>query len=293
MSFIDGAGIAREIEAEQKAQVDALTRAHGRPPGLATILVGDDPASVSYVTGKQARARALGFHSLQENLPATTSTSELLEVIARCNADPLIDGILVQNPLPRQIDREKIDESVSPAKDVDCFHPENLGRLLAGRPRFLPCTPAGVVELLKRSGVALAGADVVIVGRSLLVGRPLANMLSARGPDADATVTLCHTRTRDLARYTRAADILVVAAGGSPRFITADMVKPGSVVIDVGIHRIGTSRSGKARLCGDVDCEGVSAVARLVTPVPGGVGPMTVTMLMANTIKSARLRLGG
>ncbi len=293
MALIDGTRIAAEIEGEQRTAVAALVRDHGRPPGLATILVGDDPASVSYVTGKQARARQLGFHSVQENVASTVDTSDLVRLIERCNADPLIDGILVQSPLPKQIDQERVVLAVRPDKDVDCFHPENLGRLLAGAPRFLPCTPAGVVELLERSGVTIQGADVVVVGRSLLVGRPLANMLSARSPGGNATVTICHTRTRDLAAHTRRADILIVAAGGTPRFVTAAMVKPGATVIDVGIHRVGTTKSGKARLCGDVDFESVREIAGLITPVPGGVGPMTVAMLMANTIRSARLRLGG
>ncbi len=293
MALIDGSRIAAEIEAEQKAAVAALVRDHGRPPGLVTILVGDDPASISYVTGKQARAHLLGFHSVQENVAAAVDTAALVGLIERFNRDPAVDGILVQSPLPPGIDHEKVVLAVSPEKDVDCFHPENLGLLLSGTPRFLPCTPAGIIELLTRSGVTIAGAEAVVVGRSMLVGRPLANMLSARSAGGNATVTLCHTRTRDLAAHTRRADILIVAAGGSPRFVTADMVKPGAAVIDVGIHRVGTTRTGKARLCGDVDFESVQEVAGLITPVPGGVGPMTVAMLMANTIRSAALRLGG
>jgi methylenetetrahydrofolate dehydrogenase (NADP+)/methenyltetrahydrofolate cyclohydrolase len=220
-------------------------------------------------------------------------TAALVRLIERYNRDPRIDGILVQSPLPPHIDQRAVILALSPEKDVDCFHPENLGLMLSGTPRFLPCTPAGIIELLTRSGVPIEGSDAVVVGRSMLVGRPLANMLSARAERGNATVTLCHTRTRDLAAHTRRADILVVAAGGSPRFVTAEMVKPGAAVIDVGTHRIGTTRSGKARLCGDVDFEGVKEVAGLITPVPGGVGPMTVTMLMANTLRSARLRLGG
>lgn len=293
MALIDGSRIAAEIEAEQKAAVAALVRDRGRPPGLVTILVGEDPASVSYVAGKQRRAQLLGFHSVQENVPRSVETAALVRLIERFNEDPLIDGILVQSPLPSHVDPARIVVAVSPDKDVDCFHPQNLGLLLSGSPRFLPCTPAGVVELLRRSGVTIAGAEAVVVGRSLLVGRPLANMLSARDDGGNATVTICHTRTRDLAAHTRRADILVVAAGGSPRFVTADMVKPGAAVIDVGIHRVGTTASGKARLCGDVDFDSVREVAGLITPVPGGVGPMTVTMLMANTLRSARLRLGG
>ncbi len=292
MALIDGTRIAAEIEAEQKEAVAALVRDRGRPPGLATILVGDDPASVSYVAGKQRRARALGFHSAQADLPSAVDTDAVLQTIERFNADPLVDGILVQSPLPPQIEQARVAAAVSPDKDVDCCHPLNLGLLLAGSPRFLPCTPAGIVELLARSGVEIAGAEAVVVGRSLLVGRPLANMLSARADGGNATVTLCHTRTRDLAAHTRRADILIVAAGTSPRFVTADMVKRGAAVIDVGIHRIGTTASGRARLCGDVDFESVSRVAGLITPVPGGVGPMTVTMLMANTLRSALLRLG-
>jgi methylenetetrahydrofolate dehydrogenase (NADP+)/methenyltetrahydrofolate cyclohydrolase len=245
------------------------------------VLVGDDPASAVYVRNKQTACEKAGLKSTLIKLPAQTTGAELLERVQRLNADASVHGILVQLPLPPQIAPQAILDAVAPLKDVDCFHPENVGLLSQGRPRFLPCTPSGVQQLLIHSGVRVTGAHVVIVGRSDLVGRPLALMLMQKGAAADATVTVCHSRTRELAAVTRTADILV-AAMGQPEFIKADMVRPGAVVIDVG-----TSRVGDRTVVGDVDFAGVSQVASAISPVPGGVGPMTITMLLANTVKAA------
>jgi methylenetetrahydrofolate dehydrogenase (NADP+)/methenyltetrahydrofolate cyclohydrolase len=289
--LIQGAEIARQIREELKAETARLKEAAGIVPGLVTILVGDDPASLSYVAGKQRAAREIGFRSLQESRPAALTEAELLALIDRYNRDPQIHGILVQLPLPKQIREERILYAIDPAKDVDGFHPVNVGKLMIGNPAVLPCTPAGIQQLLVRSGVSTDGAEVVVVGRSNIVGKPIANILLQKQPGANATVTVCHTGTRDTAFHTRRADILIVAAG-KPKAVTAEMVKPGAVVIDVGVNRIGTTPEGKARLCGDVDFEPVREKASLITPVPGGVGPMTITMLMANTVKAARLAAG-
>lgn len=289
--LISGTEIARQIREEIKGETARLRETHALVPGLVTILVGENPASLSYVAAKQKTAKELGFHSLQESLPATTSETELLALIGRCNADPAIHGILVQLPLPRQIDETKVLFAIDPQKDVDGFHPVNVGKMVVGTADYLPCTPAGIQQLLVRSGVAIDGAEVVVVGRSNIVGKPIANILLQKQPGANATVTVCHTGTRDMAAHTRRADILIVAAG-KPRAITAEMVKEGAVVIDVGVNRIGTTAEGKARLCGDVDFESVSAKASLITPVPGGVGPMTITMLMQNTLKAAKIAAG-
>jgi methylenetetrahydrofolate dehydrogenase (NADP+)/methenyltetrahydrofolate cyclohydrolase len=244
--------------------------------------VGDDPASEVYVRSKRRACEEVGIESQLHRLPSSVSVDELLKLVAKLNKDEAIHGILVQLPLPSQIDTTRVLQAVSPAKDVDAFHPENVGRLVQGRPRFLPCTPLGVQQLLvrSRSGIDIAGKHVVIVGRSDIVGRPLAIMLSQRGAGADATVTVCHGRTRDLPAITRLADILIVAIG-RPKFITADMVKPGAVVVDVGINR---TDSG---LVGDVDFAAVQAVASAITPVPGGVGPLTIAMLLRNTLLAA------
>ena len=286
-TLIRGAEIAAQIREELAAEVRGLAE-RGIVPGLATILVGEDPASQSYVRAKNATAHKLGIHSEQHNLPAQTTEAELLALIAQCNANPAIHGILVQLPLPRHIDESRVLAAIVPDKDVDGFHPVNVGKMLLGEPCFLPCTPAGIVELLARSDIETAGAEVVVLGRSNIVGKPVANLLLQKRPGGNATVTLCHTATRDLAFHTRRADILIVAAG-RPGTVTADMVKEGVVVIDVGVNRIGMGENGKAILAGDVDFGPVAEKARAITPVPGGVGPMTITMLMANTVRAAKL----
>ena len=287
--ILEGKVVAAEIRAEIASEAEWLRDEHGITPGLITILVGEDPASQSYVTAKGKAAKELGFHSVQENLPATTSESDLLALVDRCNRDPKIHGILVQLPLPKHIDAEKVLLAVAPEKDVDAFHPVNVGKLVIGKPDFLPCTPAGIQELIVRSGTPTEGAHAVVVGRSNIVGKPIANMLLQKGPGANCTVTLCHTATRDLASHTRRADILVVAAG-KPGAIRGDMVKPGACVIDVGVNRVGTTDKGRAKLAGDCDFESVREVAGCITPVPGGVGPMTITMLMRNTLRAAQMR---
>jgi methylenetetrahydrofolate dehydrogenase (NADP+)/methenyltetrahydrofolate cyclohydrolase len=284
--IIDGKQVAAQMRAELKEQIDQL-KAAGITPGLGVILVGDDPASISYVTGKKNACQDIGIYSDDNHLPAQTSQKDLLAMISRMNADPRIHGILVQSPLPRHIDESQAILAISPDKDVDGLHPVNIGRMVTGREAFLPCTPQGVVHLLIRSGVVIVGAHVVIVGRSLLVGKPLANMLIQKSKTGNATVTVCHTKTRDLAGHTRRADILIAAAG-SPHAITEDMVKPGAVVIDVGVNRVkDPSRKTGYRLVGDVDFEKVKEKASLITPVPGGVGPMTITMLLYNTVQAA------
>jgi len=285
--ILDGKQIAAEMREELRVETARLTAA-GMRPGLGVILVGEDPASRSYVTAKEQACRDIGIFSDDNHLPATTSEAEVLALIARMNADPRIHGILVQLPLPKSISESKALMAIDPAKDVDGFHPVNVGRMVIGEKAFLPCTPHGVVKLLARSGVKTAGAHVVVVGRSNIVGKPVANLLLQKKPEANATVTICHTGTPDMGMFTRQADILVVAAG-RPNTVTADMVKDGAVVIDVGVNRIpdATKKSG-FRLVGDVDYEGVKAKASLITPVPGGVGPMTITMLLFNTVESAR-----
>lgn len=289
--IIDGKQIAADIRAELQDEVAGL-KERGIVPGLGVILVGDDPASESYVTGKERACGELGIYSDDNRLSARTSQADLMRLIARMNDDPKINGILVQLPLPRHLNESDVLLAIDPAKDVDGFHPMNVGKMVVGEKALLPCTPHGVVQLLVRSGVKIDGAHVVIVGRSNLVGKPLANMLIQKSPTGNATVTVCHTRTNDLARYTRQADILV-AAIGRPHTIMADMVKEGAVVIDVGVSRVddATKKSGY-RLVGDVDFDAVKEKASLITPVPGGVGPMTITMLLYNTVASARRAAG-
>jgi methylenetetrahydrofolate dehydrogenase (NADP+)/methenyltetrahydrofolate cyclohydrolase len=289
--IISGSEVAKEIREELKQEVADLKERHNLIPGLVTILVGEDPASVSYVTAKQRTSHELGFYSKQDNQPADMAEDDLLKLIDQYNGDPKIHGILVQLPLPKHIDEGKILYAIDPRKDVDGFHPVNVGKLMIGEPNYLPCTPAGIQQLLIRSGTKIEGADVVVVGRSNIVGKPIANILLQKREGANATVTVCHTRTREMASYTKRADILIVAAG-KPKAITADMVKEGAVVIDVGVNRIGKTPEGKAILCGDVDFEGVKEKASAITPVPGGVGPMTITMLMMNTVKAAKLAAG-
>jgi len=289
--IISGTEIASQIREEIKTEVAYLKEKYQVIPGLVTIIVGKNPASVSYVTAKQKTAHELGFYSVQENMEENISEEALLNVIMKYNKDPLVHGILVQLPLPAHINEGKVLYTINPEKDVDGFHPVNIGRLMIGDARFYPCTPYGIQQLLIRSNIRIEGADVVVVGRSNIVGKPIAMMLCQKAKGANATVTICHTGTKDLSFYTRHADILIVAAG-KPKSITADMVKDGATVIDVGVNRIGVTPEGKARLCGDVDFEGVKEKASAITPVPGGVGPMTITMLMLNTIKAAKLTRG-
>jgi methylenetetrahydrofolate dehydrogenase (NADP+)/methenyltetrahydrofolate cyclohydrolase len=282
--ILDGKALADELRASFKARVAALTQ-KGHRPGLVVILVGEDPASQVYVRNKVSACEAAGLYSEKIVYPADVAPAVVLQKIAELNAAPNIHGILVQLPLPPHFDEKAVLEAISAAKDVDGFHAENVGALAQGNPRFIPCTPYGVVKLLEKSGIELAGKEAVVIGRSNIVGKPMALLLL----NAGATVTVCHSRTRDLAFHTRRADVLV-AAIGKPRFVTAEMVKPGAVVIDVGINRLPPEAGGK--LCGDVDFEGVKEVARALTPVPGGVGPMTITMLLANTIEAAEREAG-
>ena len=288
--LINGNEIARQIREELKQETAILKEKYNMEPGLVTILVGQNPASVSYVTGKQKTSKELGFYSLQDNQPEDITEEQLLKLIEQYNNDPKIHGILVQLPLPKHINETKVLYAIDPKKDVDGFHPVNVGKMVIGEADYLPCTPAGIQQLLIRSGVKVDGAEVVVVGRSNIVGKPIANILLQKQKGANATVTICHTGTKDMAFHTRRADILIVAAG-KPNAVTADMVKEGVVVIDVGVNRIGMTAEGKAKLCGDVDFEGVREKASAITPVPGGVGPMTITMLMMNTVKAAKLAL--
>jgi methylenetetrahydrofolate dehydrogenase (NADP+)/methenyltetrahydrofolate cyclohydrolase len=289
--LIDGVAIARAVRAEvARDTADLVSR--GVRPGLAVVLVGDDPASAVYVRAKGRACEEAGMHSLTIRLSKETSEEELLEHIDRLNEDAAIHGILVQAPVPKQIDGEAVVDRIAPHKDVDGFHPVNVGKLLTGAgDGFVSCTPAGVVELLARSGVETRGAEAVVVGRSNIVGKPMAALLVRQGAGGDATVTVCHSRTRDLAGHCRRADILV-AAIGRPAMITADMIKPGAVVIDVGINRVDDATQPRGyRLVGDVDFEGARRVASRITPVPGGVGPMTIAMLLKNTVRAAAATL--
>lgn len=289
--IISGKEIAQQIREELKAEVAEMKEKHGVTPGLVTILVGENPASVSYVTAKQRTAHDLGFYSVQDDQPEDITEADLLALIDKYNKDPKVHGILVQLPLPKHIDENKVINAIDPDKDVDGFHPVNVGRMVIGERCFLPCTPHGILEMIVRSGVDTNGAEVVVVGRSNIVGKPIANLMFQKREGGNATVTVCHTRTRDLAFHTRRADILIVAAG-RPKVITADMVKEGAVVIDVGVNRIGKTPEGKAILCGDVDFDSVKEKAAAITPVPGGVGPMTITMLMKNTVQAAKQAAG-
>ena len=274
--IIDGKAIAQEVRAEWKVRADAL-KARGITPGLAVIIVGEDPASKVYVANKVKACAELGLHSEHITLSADSSEATLLEKIAGLNADPKIHGILVQLPVPKHIDSNKVLQAISPDKDVDGFHPMNVGALVTGNMRFAPCTPYGAMKLLEKCGVAIEGKHAVVVGRSNIVGKPMALMLLQH----NATVTICTSKTVDLAKFTRDADILVVATG-KPNMITGDMIKPRAAVIDVGINRL-----PNGKLCGDVDFESAKEVAGWITPVPGGVGPMTITMLVANTVQAA------
>ena len=286
--LISGTEVAKEIREELKVEVAELKDKHDIVPGLVTILVGEDPASESYVAAKNKTAHALGIHSEQVTLDAKTDEEDLLALIDKYNNDAKINGILVQLPLPKHINEANVLTAISPAKDVDGFHPVNVGKMVLGEQCFLPCTPHGILELLTRSGVETSGAEVVVIGRSNIVGKPIANLMLQKRDAGNATVTICHTRTKDMAEHCRRADI-IIAAVGVPKMVTADMVKDGVAIIDVGVNRIGKSASGKAILAGDVDFEAVKEKASCITPVPGGVGPMTITMLMKNTVQSARM----
>jgi len=296
--IIKGTEVRDEILVELKSEVDKIKKEHGVVPGLVTILVGENPASISYVTAKIKTAQNLGFKEVQDSQPDDITEEDLLAIVDKYNKDDSIHGILVQLPLPKNIDDKKILNAIDPDKDVDGFHPINVGRLMIGgeEAKFLPCTPAGIQELIVRSGVETEGAEVVVVGRSNIVGKPIANIMLQKAAGANATVTIAHTRTKDLAFHCKRADILVVAAG-VPDLVKPEWIKPGACVIDVGVNRVGekiSEKTGKkiAILKGDVDFEKAKEIAGFITPVPGGVGPMTITMLMKNTIKSLKFHLG-
>ena len=290
--ILDGKKIAAEIRGEVKEKVARMGEEKGIVPGLAFITVGEDPASLTYVKMKEKACAEVGIRSWQLSLPGSLEEEELLETIAGLNEKKEMHGILVQLPLPSDIDEYRIISAIAPGKDVDGFHPVNMGKLLLGRGELCPCTPMGIVELLVRSGGTWAGKDVVIVGRSNIVGKPLAALLMQRGERGNATVTVCHTRTRDLAEHTRSADIVVVAIG-RPLFLKADMVSDGVTVIDVGVNRVEDKTAKRGyRLVGDVDYDGVAPGAEFISPVPGGVGPMTIAMLLSNTLKVARAQAG-
>ncbi len=287
MVRIDGAAVAAKVLEETKQRVNAL-RQRGIQPGLAVVLVGDDPASRAYVRSKDRKAAELGLHSVKEELPADTTQADLLALVEKLNADPAIHGILVQSPPPPQIDEAAIVRAIDPRKDVDGFHPVNVAKLALEDPTgFVPCTPLGCIRLLQESGIETAGKNAVVVGRSMIVGKPMALLLMKRGPGGDATVTVAHSRTKNLAAITRAADI-VVAAIGRPHFLGSDHIREGAVVIDVGINRIDDPSNPKGyRLVGDVDYDAVAERCAAITPVPGGVGPMTIAMLMSNCVTAA------
>ena len=285
--IISGTEIAKEIRVELKQEIAELKEKHGLTPGLATVLVGDDPASKVYVGQKEKSCNNLGIYSKMINLPGDITEEDLLKLIDELNNDSSIHGILVQLPLPGHINGTRVLYAIDPNKDVDGFHPVNVGKMVIGEKCFLPCTPHGILELLSRSGVKTEGAEVVIVGRSNIVGKPVLNLMLQKRPSGNATVTLCHTRTKDIAFHTKRADILIVATG-HPKTVTGDMVREGVVVIDVGVNRIGKTAEGKAILAGDVEFDSVKEKAAAITPVPGGVGPMTIVMLMKNTVEAAR-----
>jgi methylenetetrahydrofolate dehydrogenase (NADP+)/methenyltetrahydrofolate cyclohydrolase len=288
--ILDGKQVAKKLTDQTALQAKAWAEKAGVMPGLGVVLVGDDPASVSYVTAKERACAAVGFHSEEHRLAATATPREVLAAVERLNADPAIHGILVQLPLPRQIDEQAVIETIRPDKDVDGFTPVNIGRMMIGQSCFLPCTPHGIIQLLIDSGIETAGRHAVVVGRSNIVGKPVAHLLMRKAPGGNATVTVCHTGTRNLAEFTRQADILVVAAG-RPQTVTGAMIKPGAAVIDVGVNRIQDASMAKGyRLAGDVDFTSACEDAGWITPVPGGVGPLTIAMLMQNTLAAAQRR---
>lgn len=289
--IIDGKQVAADMRAELKEKVAKL-KTEGIVPGLAVVLVGEDPASKSYVTAKERACEEIGIYSNDNRLSADTSQEELMALIDKLNNDPKINGILVQLPLPKHLNESEVLLEIDPNKDVDGFHPVNVGKMVVGEKAFLPCTPHGIIQLLLRSNVKIEGAEVVIVGRSNIVGKPIANMLIQKKDMGNATVTVCHTRTKNIAEHCLRADI-IIAAAGRPNTVTADMVKDGAVIIDVGVNRVedATKKRGY-RLVGDVDFEAIKEKASLITPVPGGVGPMTITMLLFNTVESAERAAG-
>ena len=289
--ILSGTETAKQIRVELKEEIARIKEKHNVVPGLATVLVGADPASQVYVGQKEKTSHNLGIYSERHDLAEDTSQDDLLALIDKLNKDSKINGILVQLPLPKHLNETEVLYAIDPKKDVDGFHPVNVGKLMIGEADYLPCTPHGIQELLIRSGTKIEGAEVVVVGRSNIVGKPIANMLLQKGPGANATVTICHTQTKDMEFHTKRADILIVAAG-KPKAITGDMVKDGVVVIDVGVNQIGTAADGKRILAGDVDFESVSEKAAAISPVPGGVGPMTITMLMMNTVKAVKVAAG-
>ena len=289
--IISGTEIAKQIREELKQEIAQLKSKHNLIPGLATVLVGDDPASKVYVGQKEKACHELGIYSERRDIAGNSTEEQVLALVEKLNKDPKIHGILVQIPLPKHVSETKVLYAIDPKKDVDGFHPMNLGKLMIGEPDFIPCTPHGIQELIIRSGVKTDGAEVVILGRSNIVGKPIANIMLQKAKGANSTVTICHTATKDVATHTRRADILIVAAG-KPKAVTADMVKEGVVVIDVGVNEIGKTPEGKRILVGDVDYEPVKAKAKAITPVPGGVGPMTITMLMLNAVKAAKIARG-
>ncbi len=291
--ILSGKELSKQIKEELAERIALLESTYGRAPGLAVIIVGENPASMSYVRSKRTVSQKLGIRSFDYNLPATVGESELLDIIDRLNGDPAVDGILVQLPLPDHIDDNNVLLKISPEKDVDGFHPVSLGRMLIGLDTFFPCTPYGIVQLINRSGIEMTGKHVCIVGRSNIVGKPLANLLIRKEIWGNATVTVCHSRTKQIEKHIHDADI-VVAAIGKAEFVTGDMIREGAVVIDVGINRVeDPSRERGYRIVGDVDFAAASEKASAITPVPGGVGPMTITMLMHNTVLSAERTLTG
>ena len=287
-TVIDGKKLAAETRAEIAAGVAALKAERGVTPGLAVILVGENPASVSYVTAKEKAAREAGMYSREIRLPEGASEAEVLALVRALDDDPAIHGILVQLPVPKGISEKKVIDAIAPEKDVDGFTPVNVGKMLIGDDCYLPCTPHGILKLIETAGMDVSGKHAVVIGRSNIVGKPVAALLARKGAHANATVTLCHTGTKDLSAFTRIADVVVVAAG-RPNTLTGDMLKPGAVVIDVGVNRVPDATKPKGyRLCGDADYESCARVASAITPVPGGVGPMTITMLLWNTLEAAR-----
>jgi methylenetetrahydrofolate dehydrogenase (NADP+)/methenyltetrahydrofolate cyclohydrolase len=289
--IISGTEVAKQIREELKLEIAELKTKHNLVPGLATVLVGDDPASKVYVGAKEKACHDLGIYSERHDIPGNSTEEQVLDLVHRLNNDTKIHGILVQIPLPKHINESKILYTINPKKDVDGFHPVSLGKLMIGEPDFIPCTPHGIQQLLVRTGLITDGAEVVVIGRSNIVGKPITNILLQKKPGANATVTLCHTGTKDIKSHTLRADI-IIAAAGKPNTVTADMVKEGVVVIDVGVNEIGKTADGKRILVGDVDFDKVKEKAKAITPVPGGVGPMTITMLMLNTVKAAKLARG-
>jgi methylenetetrahydrofolate dehydrogenase (NADP+) / methenyltetrahydrofolate cyclohydrolase len=286
-TLIKGAEVAAQIREELKKEIAELKTKYNVVPGLATVLVGADPASQVYVGQKEKTCKELGMYSERYDIPEKSTQAEVVALVEKLNKDPKINGILCQLPLPKHLNEEDLVYHIDPNKDVDGLHPVNQGKLMIGEADFIPCTPRGIQQLLIRSNTQIEGANVVVIGRSNLVGKPILNILLQKAPGANATVTLCHTKTKDLSFFTKNADI-IIAAAGKPKTVTGDMIKPGVTIIDVGVNEIGKTAEGKRILVGDVDFEGVKDKARAITPVPGGVGPMTITMLMMNTVKAAK-----